>query len=283
MLNAGLRREAVEKLEKAVKRHETLRNQVQKDSVKLFEQRQRAASEVVEAVEMYVNALANSPKEFDKSVARYRVETNRFDDTVRQIEIEAAHATQVGGATGAAGAAAGLGVAAFGPTAALAIATTFGTASTGTAIGALSGAAATNAALAWLGGGALVAGGGGMAGGNALLALAGPVGWAIGGVALTGSAVFLHMRNATLAEQATKESVKVEAEVGSMRTAQREITGLAKQTKTHSDGCLGDLAVLRKNAPSDYSRFDKASKERLGAVINHIRSLGKLLKAEVAL
>ncbi|MGW8444460.1 hypothetical protein ACWGXJ_26515 [Paenibacillus sp. S33] len=43
-----------------------------------------------------------------------------------------------------------MGVAAFGPTVALAIATTFGTASTGTAIATLSGAAATNAALAWL-------------------------------------------------------------------------------------------------------------------------------------
>ena len=37
------------------------------------------------------------------------------------------------------------------------VATTFGVASTGTAISALSGAAATNAALAWLGGGALAA------------------------------------------------------------------------------------------------------------------------------
>jgi hypothetical protein len=67
------------------------------------------------------------------------------------------------------------------------IATTFGVASTGTAISALSGAAATNAALAWLGGGALAAGGGGMVAGKALLALAGPIGWAIAGVALLSS------------------------------------------------------------------------------------------------
>lgn len=71
------------------------------------------------------------------------------------------------------------------------IATTFGVASTGTAISTLSGAAATNAALAWLGGGALAAGGGGMAAGNAFLALAGPVGWAIAGVAIIGSGLLL--------------------------------------------------------------------------------------------
>lgn len=100
-------------------------------------------------------------------------------------DYETAAKINVGG--GAAGTGLGIGVATLGPTAAMGIATTFGVASTGTAISALSGAAATNAALAWLGGGALAAGGGGMAAGNALLALAGPVGWMIAGVAMIGS------------------------------------------------------------------------------------------------
>ena len=66
----------------------------------------------------------------------------------------------------------------------------------GLAISALSGAAATNAALAWLGGGALAAGGGGMAAGNVFLALAGPVGWAIAGVALIASGLmFWNLRS----------------------------------------------------------------------------------------
>jgi hypothetical protein len=57
------------------------------------------------------------------------------------------------------------------------LATTFGVASTGTAISGLAGVAATNATLAWLGGGSLAAGGMGMAGGMAVLggAIAGPV------------------------------------------------------------------------------------------------------------
>ena len=88
---------------------------------------------------------------------------------------------------GAAGTGIGVAVVMMGPTVAMGVATTFGVASTGTAISALSGAAATNAALAWLGGGALAAGGGGMAAGEAFLALAGPVGWAIAGVSLVAS------------------------------------------------------------------------------------------------
>jgi hypothetical protein len=49
------------------------------------------------------------------------------------------------------------------------LASTFGTASTGTAIYGLSGAAASHATLAWFGGGALAAGGSGMAGGIVVL------------------------------------------------------------------------------------------------------------------
>lgn len=282
ILNRKLLREAREELQKTLDSHENLRNQVQRDSVMLFEQRHRAASEVVERVEDYVNRLANTPKEFEKSVARYRVETNRFDQTVREIEVEAARVTK-GTAAGVTVAGAGVTVAAFGPTVAMAVATTFGVASTGTAISTLSGAAATSAALAWLGGGALAAGGGGMAAGSALMGLAGPVGWTIGGVATAGTAMIVRRRNAKLAEKAAKEMVKIEGEVLSLRVAQREIKGLTEQTKTHADGCLGDLAVLQRVAPSDYTGFDKPQKERLGAVINHIRTLGKLLQAEVAL
>lgn len=92
---------------------------------------------------------------------------------------------------GAAAAGLGFGAMAAGPTIAMGVATTFGVASTGTAISSLSGAAATNAALAWLGGGTLAAGGGGMAGGEAVLALAGPIGWAIVGVSLITSGIVL--------------------------------------------------------------------------------------------
>lgn len=115
---------------------------------------------------------------------------------VKKIESEYKAAEMKALGTGAAGAGAGIAVAALGPTAAMGVATTFGVASTGTAISTLSGAAATNAALAWIGGGTLAAGGGGMAAGNVFLALAGPVGWTIAGVTLLGSGLmFFKGRN----------------------------------------------------------------------------------------
>jgi len=283
MLNSELKQKALKQLEKAVKKHERTRLSVQQASVELFEQRQHAAGEVIDAVELYVNRLANSPKDFKKRVAEYRVEVSRFDDTVREIEIEAANTKKIGSAAGAAGTAAGVGVAALGPTAAMAVATTFGAASTGTAISALSGAAATNAALAWLGGGALAAGGGGMVAGNAFLGLAGPVGWTIGGVAIAGSAIYLQQQNAKFAEEATEQRISVEAELRSLKTAGREISGLSCQTRQISDACLSDLEWLTEKAPRDYLSFSNAEKERLGTLVNHIRALGELISAEVAL
>jgi hypothetical protein len=281
MLNFDAKDKAIESLKRSIKQHESLVSSVQDLSKLLFERRQQAATHVIQEVENYVNTLANSPKEFDKAVAEYRVEVNRFRKTVQALEIKAAEAAQVGGGAALAGMTAGAGVAAFAPTAAMAIATTFGTASTGTAISALSGAAATNAALAWLGGGALVAGGGGMAAGNALLLMAGPIGWTIGGVALVGSGMFLNAKNAEAAEQATKQRLTVEAEIHSLKLAKNEIEHLSDSTKKFMDSCLELLLELCRQAPKDYKKFKDEQKQHLSLLINAVRSLGTLLNTQV--
>ena len=283
MLNLTARNAAVEKLRASLKQHQTLRKQVEQSSVRLFEQRRRVVSEVIEPVEEYVSGLANTPKEFDKSVRAFRIEVNRFDSTVQRIRTEAAKSGKIGSGVGLAGASAGGGLAAFGPSAALAVATTFGTASTGTAISALSGAAAAKAALAWLGGGALAAGGGGMAAGEALLALAGPVGWTVGGLTLMGSGAYLHYRNGVLAQQAVQERVGVEGEIRSLRTAHREIERLVASTRTYTEGTLASLDWLRDCAPHDYRQFEPEQKERLAALVNHIHALSELIRKRVAL
>ena len=94
------------------RRHESARNQVEQASVTLHGLRLNAATEVILDVESYVNLLANSPKEFDTSVAEFRVEANRFQGTVSRLETQAARTTRLGAGTGAAGVSAGVGVAA---------------------------------------------------------------------------------------------------------------------------------------------------------------------------
>lgn len=253
---------------------------MQRDTEALFKQRQISVK-VIEIVETYVNQLANTPTEFQKDVAVFKLLADRFQEDVQKHEDEAARVAKVRAATGTTVAGAGAALAALGPSAAMAIATTFGTASTGMAISSLSGAAATSASLAWLGGGALTAGGGGMAAGSALLALAGPIGWTLSGAAITGTLALARRGNRKRADKAERQRPEIEKSERSLQAAQRQITGLEQQARTHAAGTLFDLATLWKDAPYDYGAFDDAAKERLAAVINHARSLGELLHQRV--
>lgn len=282
MLNGDLKKKALARLEATDKEYQTVAADVTKRAAELYEKRKATAEQVIQACEEYVNTLANSPKEFDKSVSEFKVEFVKFTKVVEQIKTDADKAAKVSGSVAGAGTAAGVGVAAFAPTAAMAIATTFGTASTGTAISALSGAAATNAALAWLGGGALAAGGGGMAAGNALLALAGPVGWAIGGIALTSGALMLRGKNEEIAKKANEETVKIKAKTATLKTAKEEIAKLLTLTQQHADGVNTRLNFLKIDAPNNYQHFNSEQKMELATLINNIQALSKLLNKKLS-
>jgi hypothetical protein len=266
MLNRGLKKDSLKNLENAQNHYNTLALSV---------------NEVITLVEGYVNMLANSPKEFDKSFSEYKAEFKVFNDLLHELKIEAINADFQAGSTAGAGLVTGIGVATFGPTAAMAIATTFGTASTGTAIASLSGVAATNAALAWLGGGALVAGGGGMAAGSALLALAGPIGWTIGGIGLASGGLLARTKNKKLAEEADEVRKKIEVGIATLNAANHEISFLISQTNLHTNGVKNLLLSLKEQAPTDYSIFTTDQKEKLASLINHIQSLSKLLNKTV--
>ena len=95
--------------------------------------------------------LYNHPKEFDTEIQEIKTQRQSFTEVCdyAREELETARKSAL---TAGAGAAIGAAVVSVAPTVAMWVATTFGTASTGTAISSLSGAAAANAALAWLGG-----------------------------------------------------------------------------------------------------------------------------------
>lgn len=282
MFHQNRKREALARLEAADREYQAIAQEVTKKATELYETRKTTAEQVIQSCENYINTLANSPKEFDKSISEFKVEFARFNEVVERIKIEAEQAVKIASSAAGAGAVAGVGVAAFAPTAAMAIATTFGTASTGTAISALSGAAATNAALAWLGGGALAAGGGGMAAGNALLALAGPVGWAIGGTAIVSGLLLMDGKNEEIAEKANQETVKIKAKSFALKAAKEEIKQLLKLTQQHADGVMSRLNYLKIKAPDNYLLFSDDLKMLLAALINNIQALSKLLNKQLS-
>lgn len=282
MLNGDLKKNAIDKFECAKNTYESLGQDIGSSSEKLMNLRKNDAHKIIYKVEQLFSGVANKPKEFDKTFVEYKAEFKAFTDILKSIKENARQIDiQAGGSAGT-GVVAGAGVAAFAPTAAMAIATTFGTASTGTAISALGGVAATNAALAWLGGGALAAGGGGMAAGNTLLALAGPIGWAIGGTALVGSAIFASSRNEKIAKEADKKRREIETLNSQFKAALFEIQRLIEETKEHIIGMESQLKLLDSNLTTlDYNKLYPSQKALMIALKNHVESLSLLIKRKV--
>lgn len=200
----------------------------------------------------------------------------KWKQQAAKIESDYKIATVKNAGTGAAGVGTGVAVVALGPSAAMGIATTFGVASTGTAISTLSGAAATNAALAWLGGGALAMGGGGMAAGNALLALAGPVGWAIAGVAFLASGLMFWKSASDKKKIENIFSLISKRDVKSYNLAVIELNERTTRIET-------EIAMLRKaiakikDFGTDYNIMTEAQQYELGSYLNLMLSSTQLL------
>lgn len=284
MLNGDLKEQAISRLEKAQQTYETLAKAIKAKSERLMTLRQKDSVEIISNAEELFSRVANKPKTFDKSFEKFKADYREYQSILHDVYQSSQQANTIASSSTGAGVAAGIGVVAFAPTAAMAVATTFGTASTGVAISSLSGAAATNAALAWLGGGALAAGGGGMAAGNAILALAGPVGWAIGGVALAGSAIYLTNKNKEIAKEANHHTQTLIAENSKLKVAQHELDTLIKETQEHISGLDRQLTTLKASLKNfDYTQMNSTQKQLMIAIKNHIESLSLLIKKRILL
>jgi hypothetical protein len=205
-----------------------------------------------------------------------------FEKEVEKLKIEAKKADKVGKNVAGAGVLTGAGVAAFGPTVAMGIATTFGTASTGTAIATLAGAAQTNAALAWLGGGALVAGGGGIGAGEAFLAMAGPVGWAIGGAALVGGGLLANSKNKKIAEKAERYTKEIKDETNKIQKIKTKILVEIKAIVPLNTGVNKTVKSLKDTGKTDYRKFTDTEKYMLMELMNSAEALSKRIGVKIA-
>lgn len=185
------------------------------------------------------------------------------------------------GASVAAGVTGGVAVASLAPSAAMWVATTFGTASTGTAISTLSGAAATKAALAWLGGGALKVGGAGIAGGKALLALAGPIGWGISGATVVASAALLGRKNKKIADGAISEAEQITMAGAEVSEASAKIKHLTDETVMLMENLSVSFEENQELMGADYLMLPGEKQYQLGAMVNNTLSLAHLLNRTV--
>lgn len=282
LFNSKLRQEAVEGYKESIRLYNDEADNLATKSTELYQVREKAVK-VVKIIEERISKLANKPKEFETKLEEIDVEIQNFEDKQIAISQSIKEAELASGSTAATASLSALGVtvATLGPTAAMGVATTFGVASTGTAISSLTGAAANSAALAWLGGGSVAAGGGGVAAGNAFLALAGPVGWGIAGVMLTasvGAGVVANRKNEEVAKEAIEGQKKVELLARQLKEKVIEVTELIELTEKQTEGIyLANLSLTGM----DYSLFTEYEKYKAGNLVNSTLSLTAMINKEI--
>ncbi|MFT8668773.1 MAG: hypothetical protein ABF778_03395 [Liquorilactobacillus hordei] len=280
MFNSKYRKESIDRLKSSIEKFNETNKTVIEASETLFKRRTSLKS-TLEEVEEYVNLLSNTPKKIVTDVEKIKIKLDNYQKILNVVEEEIKKATVSSSTSAAASVVAGVGVAAFAPTAAMGIATTFGVASTGTAISALSGAAASNAALAWLGGGALVAGGGGVAAGETLLTLAGPVGWIIGGAGLVGSGLIVNGKNKKIAAEANEKNEKVIAQTKVQMALVKDIENICLITDKNIRILSDYISRVRKDFPYDYLQMTVDQKKVLGVMVNTSLAASKSLHSTV--
>lgn len=266
-------------LETAIDAYNAAYTMMNDNGMSLYLQRIRSI-DLIENVEHLINSIANHPKSFDKDLGEIRVHKEGFTHACEFAREELKAAEQSAGGAGA-GIAAGAGVACLAPTAAMWIATTFGTASTGAAISTLSGAATTNAALAWLGGGALAAGGNGIAGGSALLAMAGPVGWGIAGATILTSILLFASKKGKLNKKKNEEIIKVKENTEAVKEAGARVGAIASQTIS----LRNELNEMYQKSLSmfdcDFLSLSEEQQMSFGTLVNNTKSLSALLETNI--
>ncbi len=227
-------------------------------------------------IQLMFDRIRNVPEENKLQYEKLKSIRVNWKQQAERIEHEYRKTEAKTAGKGTAGVGAGIAVVALGPTAAMGVATSFGVASTGTAISTLSGAAATNAALAWLGGGALAAGGGGMAAGSAFLALAGPVGWSIAGISVLASGLLFFKSRS---DKKRLENVYMHISNRDIKSCELAIIELNERITRIIDesGELQKAAAKIETFGTDYNKMAEDQQYELGSYVNLMEASTMLL------
>ena len=281
MFNVELKKEALRIHEETLARYNNSYEKMKNECENLYNVRGQAIK-VIKMNQNVINSIANTPKEFDTTLGKIGKELTKFNDSEEYAK-KAYNASVQAGINIAGGAAAGLGVASMAPTALMSIATTFGTASTGTAISTLSGCVAQKAALAWIGRtfAGFAAEGAGMAAGQAFLALAGPIGWGITAVSTGPSLNSLSNKNKELADKAVNEAKEISIARESLDEVSEKVNSLRAKTDILYTDMDKQRAKILKFLNADYLSLEDEDKYFLGTLVNNTLSLSVLLNETV--
>lgn len=254
--------------------------ELESGGIELYQSRLRSI-DLLDLVTDLMNSIANTPKAFVENIEEvsYKKRSFKESEAFAREELDSARKSA---ASAGAGIVASMAVASMAPSAAMWVATTFGTASTGAAISTLSGAAATNAAIAWLGGGTLAAGGGGMAAGSAFLAMAGPIGWGIAGATLLTSIALFAKKQYKIAREKHEELLSIKRNTKTLKEASTAIRALRTKTDALREELFKSFMSACRLHDADYLSISDDEKLALGSLVNNAQSLGSLIVERVA-
>ena len=279
MFNSSLKNDALAIHQKEVDKYNNAYETMIISCDRLYQKR-LSSVDCIDKINMLINSIANTPKDFEKMIQSIKKERDKFTETTEYVNKSMKSTVESGigvfSAIGAGGVFAGIA-----PNIAMSIATTFGTASTGTAISSLSGAAATKAALAWLGGGVLNAGGGGVAAGQALLALAGPIGWGIAAAGTGISLISLSVKNQKIADEAVNEAKRIAKLRASVVNTNEKISHLIHETELLLGKLNHQYSELSVYESADYITLTEDVQIQLGTLVNNTLSLSELINKTV--
>ncbi len=237
-------------------------------------------SDVLEEIQLVFDQIRGLSDEKRKFYREIKHKYFAWKELVKQIEDEVDKFEIKVPGMGAVGAGMGVTTVTMGPRIAMGIATTYGVASTGTAISSLSGAVAERAALAWLGGGALSAGGGGVAAGEGFLLMLGPAGWIVTGVSLVASGVLFYVGNKD------KKRVKrifydiCKRETKRYNLAIIEMNEKKEEIIIQKNG-LNNAIEMIKDYGFDYNKMTEEQQYNLGKWFNLMSSSVQLLERKI--
>jgi hypothetical protein len=219
----------VEEYNKIFKEMEIRKSEVEEE-LKLLVEEKIEALKSLKKIEKISENLIGKDRKFNNSKITLET-TKNFAKIEKTISVGDAAISTVKGTVS--GISTGVG--------AWALVSTFGTASTGTAISTLSGVAATNATLAWFGGGSIASGGLGMAGGG--LVLGGIV--VVPALILTGA--FNHLKASKDIKRIENEIFKVQKSTHDVKNNILAINNIEKRSLE----VRNSLKKIRKNFESE--------------------------------
>lgn len=269
MFYIKLKKDALSIHEEVANEYNAAYEKMMKASEELYDARIEAVK-LIERVELFINSIANTPKEFDKKLGEIMHEVQKFKETEEYVK-EAINNTVTSGINVAASVVAGQIFREMGPKTLMQIATTFGKTSTGQAIKTLSRREAKKAALKWLGGKA------GIKGGKALLGMAGPVGTSITVVSTGISLISWAGKNKEIANDAINEAEEMVVAKAELKECTESICDLYKRTNDLYAGLQDQFRRVEFLRGANYLYIKEEEAILLGTIVNNTLALASLV------